>query len=327
MNPRARLILLFALILPFSTDAREKRDTRDYTDHLSVSLAFEESEGGKFVVTVTNITDSNQTVRTETKRFHGLLVGTRPDGSTLELIDPEYLNKILTSFWRDPPNELAPGESLVWEIPIKKLVDKKVTRSSRTHAKREDLEGAHFVADFKRLTIVPKKKGEISSGGNAAQKSNAVTITAEGSQDGTPKPATAKKSETGSDEPDPNQYAAIRWSYFGGKKYAFGLTKDAYKKMATWHLEKKAPSPVAPQEAYRLAKEWIDELEIAEGWEWELDQIALEPIDLEEGKWLWKVSFEYVVIDDGQTGPPIMMHVLITMDGELIQPVVSDHKR
>ncbi|GAA5496364.1 hypothetical protein Rhal01_02547 [Rubritalea halochordaticola] len=124
-----------------------------------------------------------------------------------------------------------------------------------------------------------------------------------------------------------NDYCKIRYSHFDDKVYAFGLTKEAYRKMAVWRFDQGAPPPISAQQAHGKARAWIDTLEKSPGWKWELDQIALEPIDQNEGKWLWLVSFEYKVTEGGQTGQPIRMHVYVTMNGDLIQPVVSEMKR
>ena len=62
---------------------------------------------------------------------------------------------------------------------------------------------------------------------------------------------------------------------------------------------------------------------------WELEQVGLTPAGIEkEGKWIWKVLFELVATDGGNMmGAPVTMAFFVTMDGELIEPVVSDHKR
>lgn len=129
------------------------------------------------------------------------------------------------------------------------------------------------------------------------------------------------------EEIDANQYRSIRWSYFNGQKYAFGLSKDVCRTMKTWHLDNGDPPPVTPKEAHRLAKAWIDKLKVASRWKWELMRLSLVPIEPEEGKWLWEVSFTYTVTEGGQTGQPVEMHVRITMDGKVILPVISDDRR
>jgi len=129
------------------------------------------------------------------------------------------------------------------------------------------------------------------------------------------------------DELDPNDYRSIHWCYFNNEKYAFGVSDRVYEKMTKWNLESDTPPPVSAQKAYKLAKKRLEKIEIKKGFVWILKQVALEPVVEQEGKWIWKVSFRYANTEGGSTGRPLTMDFLVTMDGELIEPVVSKSKR
>ena len=124
-----------------------------------------------------------------------------------------------------------------------------------------------------------------------------------------------------------NEYRSIHWCYFNKQKYAFGVSDQLYEKMTKWNLESDDPPPTSAQKAYNLAKERLDKIEIKKGFVWDLEQVALEPVGDQKGKWIWKVSFRYAVAEGGSTGRWPTMDFLVTMDGELIEPVISDHKR
>jgi hypothetical protein len=131
------------------------------------------------------------------------------------------------------------------------------------------------------------------------------------------------------DELDPNNYRSIHWSYFDGKKYASGVSHEVFEKMTKWNFESKKAPPVSPQMAYKLAKERLDKIKMRKGLGWDLEQVGLTPVgSQEEGKWIWKVSFELVATDgENMMGAPVRMAFFVTMDGDLIEPVVSEHKR
>ena len=181
-SPSARLAMKrFASILAIATlsiwaKARETPKAK-FADRLQVGLRFEESDGGVFIITVTSRTKNSEVVLAERTRFHGSFIAATPEGTTVELIDPAYLNKALSGYWLDPPNRLSAGESLRWEIPIRTLVERK-TFSSRTRkfAALRELRGLSVYAEFKRLGIKPKTKGESFNDRNAAQRSNKVRI-------------------------------------------------------------------------------------------------------------------------------------------------------
>ena len=60
---------------------------------------------------------------------------------------------------------------------------------------------------------------------------------------------------------------------------------------------------------------------------WDLEQVGLTPIGGHDGKWIWRVSFKLVATEGNMMGAPTSMAFLVTMDGDLIEPVVSEHKR
>ena len=76
-----------------------------------------------------------------------------------------------------------------------------------------------------------------------------------------------------------------------------------------------------------MAKSWLDTLPLEDGFRWDLDLLALEPVDIEKGKWVWYVSFEYEVLEGGSSGPAPTMGIYVTLDGKLVQPVISKWKK
>jgi hypothetical protein len=122
--------------------------------------------------------------------------------------------------------------------------------------------------------------------------------------------------------------ADISWySYFGGKKFAFSLSGEAVDALTPWNMNGEQDLPVSPKEIHRVARAWIDKLDISPKWKWHLEELSLVPIELEKDKWAWKAEFDYQVTEGGQTGQPIRMRVFVTMDGKLIQPTITDSKR
>ena len=131
----------------------------------------------------------------------------------------------------------------------------------------------------------------------------------------------------GGEELDANEYRKIKWSYFQGEKYAFGLKREVVEEMPTWNIGQKMAPKVSPQGAYKVAKSWLDTLPLEDGFRWDLDLLALEPVDIEKGKWVWYVSFEYEVLEGGSSGPAPTMGIYVTLDGKLVQPVISKWKK
>ena len=129
-------------------------------------------------------------------------------------------------------------------------------------------------------------------------------------------------------ELDPNDHKSIHYCYLLKKRYAFAVSDAAYENMTKWNIESDDPPPVSPQKAFKLAKARLDKIEIPKGYFWTFEGATLQPVNqfFQDGKWIWKVSFRYT-INGPSTGAWPTMDFLVTMDGELIEPLITEWER
>ena len=128
-------------------------------------------------------------------------------------------------------------------------------------------------------------------------------------------------------ELDPNDHKSIHYCYLLKKRYAFAISEAAYKKMTKWNIESEGHPPVSPQKAFKLAKARLDKISIPKGYFWTFEGATLKPVNrfFQNDKWIWKVSFRYT-LDGPSTGVWPTMDFLVTMDGELIEPIIDNWK-
>lgn len=122
--------------------------------------------------------------------------------------------------------------------------------------------------------------------------------------------------------------ADVSWyGYYGGKEFAFSLSSEAVDALTQWNKNGEQDLPVSPKEIHRVAKARIDKPDNSPKRQWHLEELSLVPIEHQKDKWAWKAEFDQQVTEGGQTGQPIRMMVVVTMDGKLIQPTIADSKR
>ncbi len=117
--------------------------------------------------------------------------------------------------------------------------------------------------------------------------------------------------------------------YLFNKVYVFTITKSLYEKMPTWNLESKEPPPVSPQKAFEMVKTHIDKIEVPDNYLLVFDKVSLKPVSslLGEKKLIWEVSFRARYKDNGWPIHEMRpLDYLVTLDGTLIEPVVTDQK-
>jgi hypothetical protein len=117
-------------------------------------------------------------------------------------------------------------------------------------------------------------------------------------------------------------------SYINGKRFAFVISKDKYAAMRSWNPSLTPNPPVSAQRALVLAQTRLSSIPIPEGFGWSLEQISLVPvgIDSQEAKWMYSVRFRYILKDKPMTGVWPTMDLIVTMDGELIEPKVDTYE-
>ena len=126
-------------------------------------------------------------------------------------------------------------------------------------------------------------------------------------------------------ELDPNTHKSIHCCYLLKKRYTFAVSERLYEQMIKWNLESKDTPPVSPQKVYKLAKERLDKIVIPKGYFWTFEQAALRPVNkfYQDGKWIWVVSFRYTK-EGFSSGVWPTMDFFVTMDGDLIEPIIDD---
>ena len=124
-----------------------------------------------------------------------------------------------------------------------------------------------------------------------------------------------------------NDYRMIHWNYFDGSKYAFGVTHELFKTMPEWKVTSDKTPQTTPQDAYKVARTRLDKIKISKPYIWELQEIALKPVGFKENKWVWKIIFQLGVTEVGFSGSTTTIAFLVTLNGKLIEPIITKHKR
>ncbi len=109
---------------------------------------------------------------------------------------------------------------------------------------------------------------------------------------------------------------------FGGKCYTSKISGDVYAKMSGWNFASREALPVAPQEILKVGDNYVRKLGLPEGLV-QLEDLAIHPVggDPRESKCVWRLTFREM-----KPGPQSTLQVLVTMDGDLIEPVISEEK-
>lgn len=118
------------------------------------------------------------------------------------------------------------------------------------------------------------------------------------------------------------------YSYFDGKRYAFVISDEKYTTMPAWNPNSGEFPPVTPGRALQVAEERLRKIPIPSNYGWHLEAVALKPVSdyFPAEKWMYVVSFRYF-INGPSTGIWPTMDFIVTMDGELIEPIISVARR
>ena len=114
--------------------------------------------------------------------------------------------------------------------------------------------------------------------------------------------------------------------YLNGMRYYSSISVAKYENMRRWSpLDDTAP-PVSPKRALELAGNRLALVQIPAEHHWTVGRISLEPLSGGvDGKWMYVVSFVYSY-DGGSSGPERTLEFVVTMDNELIDPIVTVEK-
>jgi hypothetical protein len=117
------------------------------------------------------------------------------------------------------------------------------------------------------------------------------------------------------------------YSYFNGNKYAFIISEEKYATMRFWNPKTGESPPVSPGRALQLAEERLRKIPVPKNYGWEVEAVALEPVNVvfPDEKWMYVVKFRYVM-NGPMTGVWPSLDFIVTMDGELVEPVVSNQQ-
>jgi hypothetical protein len=118
-------------------------------------------------------------------------------------------------------------------------------------------------------------------------------------------------------------------SPFGSQFLWYGLTATEIESAPTWEDLEKSP-PLSAKRAIEAAKNAIVRFEkeglleaLPDTLEWTLEGLTLKPVGGE--KWYWLTTFEATPKPGfGMTGISLEISVLVTMDGRVITPSVSE---
>ena len=109
---------------------------------------------------------------------------------------------------------------------------------------------------------------------------------------------------------------------FGGKCYTSKISGDVYAGMSDWNFASREALPVAPQEILKVGENYVRQLGLPEGLV-QLEDLAIHPVggDPRERKCVWRITFR-----EDKPGPQSTLQLLVTMDGDLIEPVITEEK-
>lgn len=126
-----------------------------------------------------------------------------------------------------------------------------------------------------------------------------------------------------------NDYVLTFRAPFGSQDLWYGLTDAEIESTPTWEDLEKSP-PLSTKRAIEAARHAIPRFEnegllkaLPDTLEWTLEGLTLKPVG--DGKWCWLVSFEASPKPGfGMTGISPEISVLVTMDGRIITPSLSE---
>ena len=123
-------------------------------------------------------------------------------------------------------------------------------------------------------------------------------------------------------------YKSVYFCHLINKRYAFAVSNELYEKMTKWNIKSEENPPTSPQKAIQLAKKRLEKINITEGASWTFVGAALQPVKRvhQDEKWIWKIIFQYRS-EGFSSGTPLRMEFLVTMDGILVEPIITDIKR
>lgn len=124
------------------------------------------------------------------------------------------------------------------------------------------------------------------------------------------------------EEPKAEKVTYMHRDWFGGKCYTSKISVEIYEKMSNWNFASREALPVAPQEILKAGENYIRQLGLPEGLV-QFEDLAIHPVggDPRERKCVWRITFR-----EEKPGSQSTLVLLVTMDGDLIAPVISEDK-
>jgi len=103
------------------------------------------------------------------------------------------------------------------------------------------------------------------------------------------------------------------------------ISDDLVEKSPAWDRTEANP-PVSAKSALGIAEQFRRErLKGAPGWQWQLQSLALLPLDGQSNKWCWSVTFVANRVEGGSSGIPPVFTVVVLMDREVIVPQEEEY--
>lgn len=135
-------------------------------------------------------------------------------------------------------------------------------------------------------------------------------------------------STTSADEK--KQFPVIRDEYMrlGEQTYKLSISKGIFDKMNKWNPDVSDQPPVTVKAARDLARKGLEKIKIPQNCFWLINRIELGPMTQfrPEEKWIYIVRFD-LYSKGFNSGKPFWIDFYVTMDGELIEPVVESTKK
>jgi hypothetical protein len=93
--------------------------------------------------------------------------------------------------------------------------------------------------------------------------------------------------------------------------------------MRAWTPKTGEFPPLTPARALQLAEDRLNKIPVSKNHGWQVESVALEPVSVlsPDGKWMYVVKFRYFM-NGPMTGYWPSLDFIVTLDGELIEPVV-----
>lgn len=117
--------------------------------------------------------------------------------------------------------------------------------------------------------------------------------------------------------------------HIGNRHYIIEIYKSQYDNMEKWNLYSGTPPPIPPKVACEKAEQSIKKIAPIKGCIWEVESVSLEPFfSPKDGAWRWHVHFRQKFPNSGYTGKPLeKIYIIVTMDGEVIEPRLVEEKK